>query len=218
MRARTSIIVPTFANDEAVRRVTRLVKENTPSSYELIVVDNGSSARGYVATCNQGMAAGRGDVLVLMNDDCQPQPGWLGPLVDAVRRGIWLCSPDWPSARLAGHCLVLSREAYEYTAGLDERYVHTNADHHLEMTLARASVPICQVPESHVLHLAEDPLRIHYRKSCFLGNHEQLPNTGQMYLDDQATFESIWGDDRPRNYWPGDSMESWATDYVWSAA
>lgn len=208
MPSLTSIVVPTVFNDEAVARVTRLTKANTGPSYELIVVDNGSKARGCVVASNQGLAAARGEVLVVMNDDCQPQPGWLEPLLAAVKDGVWLCSPRWRFARLGGHCLCFPREAYEATGGYDERYRHTNADHHLEMTIAELGKPICQVPQSEVLHDPGDPMRIHHRFASKTGNWEILPNTGAWYLEDQAVFESIWGDKRPQDYWPEDWGET----------
>lgn len=200
----TSIVVPSVFNDAAVQRCVEAIKAQTVQDYELIIVDNGGEARGCVRGFNQGCAAARGDVLVMMNDDCVPMAGWLEPLLAKITAGVWLCSPQWQYARLGGHCLAMPRECYETVGGLDERYRHWCADHHLELQVVDLAKPICQVPASTVLHNPDDPLRIHYRKSAFVGNHEQLPNTGQWYLEDQAVFESIWGERRPADHYPQD--------------
>lgn len=206
----TSIIIATVFNDDAVHRAVAAIKANTGPSYELIVMDNGSEARGCVHAFNQGLRAADGDVLVCMNDDCVPADGWLEPLVDAIEsRGAWLCCPAHHFARMAGHCMAFSRAAYEFTGGFDERYRHWSADHHFEIVLAEAGKPICQVPESIVHHHPDDIHRIHWRKSSFQGNHDQLPNTGQWYLEDNATFHEFWQGKVPSDYWPGPSPEDW---------
>ncbi len=140
-----------------------------------------------------------------MNDDCQVTEGWLEPLARRIRDdGVWLCCPQWRYARIAGHCMVFSRAAYEFTGGFDTRYRHWNADHHFEMVLAEAGKSICQVPESIVHHDPADIGRIHHRRSAFLGNHAQLPNTGEWYNVDNAAFHEFWGGRVPSDYWPED--------------
>lgn len=205
----TSIIIPTVFNDAAVQRCINAIKEHTKLPYELIVMDNGSEARGCVHALNQGLRAADGDVLVCMNDDCIPQPGWLTPLHLAIAFGAWLCCPQWKYARIAGHCMVFTREAYEFTGGFNEMYRHWNADHHFEVELAQAGKPICQCPNSIVLHDPNDPLRIHYRRSMYQ-EESGLPNTGEWYNIDNAKFHEHWQGVVPSDFWP----DGWAEGAV----
>lgn len=198
----TSIIVPTVLNPEAVARVTTAIEANTGPGYELIVVDTSPIPMGYVRTANQGLDQASGDVFVVMNDDAIPRPGWLEPLLDAVGRGVWLCSPGWAHALIAGHCLCFPRECRAATGAFDERYIHTCADQHLELQVYDLGHTVCQVPESNVIHNANDLLRIHHRKSMRAGNHGLLPETGAWYNRDQAVYEAFWGDRRTSDHWP----------------
>jgi len=78
--------------------------EGAPSGHEVIVVDNGSTddtaevlarypeARalvlprnlGFARAVNAGIRAARGDVLVLLNNDTEAEPGWLAALLAAL--------------------------------------------------------------------------------------------------------------------------------------
>lgn len=107
---RVSIVIPVFNRLDLTRQCLTALRAHTPASeYELIVVDNGSTdgtrewlegearagalylvsnARntGFAAACNQGAQAAKGDYVLFLNNDTEPQPGWLPPLLDLAER------------------------------------------------------------------------------------------------------------------------------------
>src|SRR4051812_32746934 len=110
MRAPTlAVIIVSYRSAEALATtVPALLRELRPDD-ELIVVDNASGdgtvaavkrlapvARliandtnlGFPAACNQGAQAAGGDLLVFLNPDAVPQPGW-GEAIRAPFGGGW---------------------------------------------------------------------------------------------------------------------------------
>jgi GT2 family glycosyltransferase/glycosyltransferase involved in cell wall biosynthesis len=110
-RPMVSVVVLTFNNLELTRACLDSLEWNTPpGAYEIIVVDNAStdgsqvylqdwaagrndrmvilndSNRGFAAGNNQGLAAARGEYLVLLNNDTEATQGWVGTLVNHQRR------------------------------------------------------------------------------------------------------------------------------------
>lgn len=102
----TSIIVPCFNQREYTRHCLRALAKYTRPPWELIVVDNGSedgtaayiegvgdvasfpttliansTNRGFPAAVNQGIAASKGDYVVLLNNDAVVTDGWLDQLI-----------------------------------------------------------------------------------------------------------------------------------------
>ncbi len=105
-RGLASIIIPCLNQLNFTRQCVAALLRHTRAPFELIFVDNGSDDgtaayltgvqdaasatvkvlrnaenRGFPAACNQGLAAARGEYLVLLNNDAVVTDGWLDQLV-----------------------------------------------------------------------------------------------------------------------------------------
>ena len=119
---RASIVIPVFGAFTHTLACLRAIAAHPPvADFEVIVVDDASpddslaklhaidglrvQARkangGFIAACNDGAGLARGEVLVFLNNDTVPQPGWLDALLatldahpDAGLVGAKLLYPD----------------------------------------------------------------------------------------------------------------------------
>ena len=106
-----SVVVVNWNRQDLLRAcLESLARQTTASSYEVIVVDNGSEDgssalvremvvsypvrlilvtntynRGYCAANNQGFAASQSELVALLNNDAEAEPGWLEALESAIR-------------------------------------------------------------------------------------------------------------------------------------
>ena len=130
-RVLVTIIVPVKDRVELTRQCFRGIRETvTGISYELIMVDNGSTdgtaefARelgndiryiynehgvNFSASNNQAAAVARGEYLVFLNNDTLPQPGWLSAMLETHQRhpdvgsvGAKLLYPETDTIQHAG--------------------------------------------------------------------------------------------------------------------
>jgi len=108
-----SVVVVTFRQGEGVRPALEALSAQLRADDELIVIDNASgddtprvvegaaaarlvssaSNDGFPAACNRGAALASGDLLVFLNPDAVPAPGWrdaiAAPLTDASGWAAW---------------------------------------------------------------------------------------------------------------------------------
>jgi GT2 family glycosyltransferase len=99
------VIVPTFGGRPVLERCLRALLGQSDDSFEVVVVDDGSSDgtadwvreafpqvrvvahpenRGFCCAVNEGIRASRGGVVALLNNDTEPEPGWLDALLAAL--------------------------------------------------------------------------------------------------------------------------------------
>lgn len=80
------ICVPHYGDRNLLGLCARSVAANTPTSFTFIVHDNTIDNVGFAAGCNQAAARGTAPNIVFLNNDCFVRPGWLPPLLAAVRQ------------------------------------------------------------------------------------------------------------------------------------
>ncbi len=103
----TSIIIPVFNKIEYTKRCIEGIKKNTPDGkYELIFIDNASTDgtndylkslgnriklitntqnMGFTLACNQGAKIATGEFVLFLNNDTEPQKGWLESMVELMK-------------------------------------------------------------------------------------------------------------------------------------
>jgi GT2 family glycosyltransferase len=99
---RASVVVPVHGRAGLTRRCLERVLGDLPSGCEVVVVDDASpdetprmlaelgdairvlrleENQGYGGACNAGAGAARGERIVFLNNDTEPEPGWLTALL-----------------------------------------------------------------------------------------------------------------------------------------
>ncbi|HUE76457.1 MAG TPA: glycosyltransferase family 2 protein [Longimicrobiales bacterium] len=100
--SRAAVIIPTWDGEEILRAALRALEAQSRRDFEIVVVDNGSTDgtremleaefprvraillgenRGFAAAVNAGVAATEAELVVLLNNDTIPEPGWLQALI-----------------------------------------------------------------------------------------------------------------------------------------
>ncbi len=110
-----TIVMLSWNAHEYTRGALDSIRAYTDVPYEVVIVDNGSGPEtvawlrtlrdvrviynaentGFAHGCNQGLAAARGDYVVLLNNDVVVTEHWLGDLIDAIERnpGVGVSAP-----------------------------------------------------------------------------------------------------------------------------
>jgi len=106
-----SVVVVNWNRRELLRACLQSLAHQTHANYEVIVIDNGSEDgsvdlvqevvpsypvplrlirnsenRGFCAANNQGFAASKSEMVALLNNDAEAEPGWLEALEAAIER------------------------------------------------------------------------------------------------------------------------------------
>jgi len=138
---RASIVIPVFNQFTHTLACLRALAAHPPlADCEILVIDDGSSDEtasalpqveglryhrraangGFIAACNDGAALARGEVLVFLNNDTVPQPGWLDALLRTfdTQAGVGLVGAQllYPDGRLqeAGGVVFSDGSAWNY--------------------------------------------------------------------------------------------------------
>jgi GT2 family glycosyltransferase/ubiquinone/menaquinone biosynthesis C-methylase UbiE len=132
----TSIIIPVYNNAGHTQNCLEQLIRTLPHSFrgEIIVVDDASSDEtasllerwstadgrikvirnsenvGFVQTCNRGAQAASGEILLFLNNDTLPSPGWLPPLLKTLR--------DKPNAGAVGGKLIYPDGTLQEAGGI----------------------------------------------------------------------------------------------------
>jgi GT2 family glycosyltransferase len=127
-----SIVVPAYNNlVHTLCCISAVLSWPTRATFEIIVADDASTDAtaevmssiggvvrhhrnpanvGFLRNCNAGAERARGDVLVILNNDTVPLPGWLDELVDTLRLD--------PSVGLVGSKLLNSDGTLQEAGGI----------------------------------------------------------------------------------------------------
>jgi GT2 family glycosyltransferase len=131
LQSLVSVVIPNWNGAQHLPTCLDALRRQTYPQTEIIVVDNASSdgslgllARaypevhvialkenhGFAGACNAGIRAARGDIVALLNNDTEADPGWAAAVVDAFTRH--------PEAGLvASKMLLFDRRDTFHTAG-----------------------------------------------------------------------------------------------------
>lgn len=148
--ALVSIVTLSWNAPEYTKMALESIRAHTREPYEIIVVDNGSRAettswlrtltdvrviyndrnRGFAGGTNQGIAAARGEYVVMLNNDVVVTEGWLDGLIGAFDRVPGLGVSAVRSNRVAGDQIVVNaaytdiRSMHAYAAERRATYRH----------------------------------------------------------------------------------------------
>jgi glycosyltransferase involved in cell wall biosynthesis len=139
------VLVPTSGSD-ATAAVERVLATVDPGETDVVVVDNGlplarsqlvaalgwrwpevqvvpaPSDRGWAIAHNLGLVAARTDLVVLLDADARPQPGWLAPLREALTvrnvRGVQSLGVDEDGLVVSGGAQAFGPDGLPHAVGV----------------------------------------------------------------------------------------------------
>jgi GT2 family glycosyltransferase len=161
--SRVSIVVPLHGNAALTRRCLELVLAELPAGGEVVVVDDASADEtpemlgsfgerirvlrmdenvGFAAACNRGAAAVAGELLVFLNNDTEPRPGWLEALVGYAERkpasAVVGAKLVYPTGTVQHAGVVFGQDGYPHNlyAGLPATHPAVNRSRPLQAVTA----------------------------------------------------------------------------------
>ena len=250
-RTLVSVVVLTYNNLELTRACLESLEHCTPAGhFETIVVDNASqdgtpdflrhwaadrsdrvlilndTNRGFAAGNNQGMAAARGDYLVLLNNDTEVTPGWMHTLVNHLRRdpGLGLVGPVTDNigneAKIAlryKNAAEMQQEARAYTlAHMGELLPMRTLAFFCVMMTREVYATVGPLDEAYGLGFFEDDdycrrveqaglklgcaedVFVHHHLSASFGKHGKA--RGELLQRNRKLYEQKWGPWTPHRY------------------
>lgn len=126
-----SIVIPNWNGAHFLPGCLDSLRRQDYTPLEIVVADNASSDgsrnllterypdvtlvalpenRGFTGACNAGMIAAKGDIVVLLNNDTEADPGWVSAIVDTFAR-----HPE--AGIVASKMLLFDRRDHFHTAG-----------------------------------------------------------------------------------------------------
>ena len=126
-----SIVIPHLNGKQHLDDCLGSLRQQGFTDFEVILADNGSTDgtqeyvqnrypevrllelrenRGFTGACNAGYEASLGEIVILLNNDTETDPGWLQAIVDSFER-----RPD--AGSIASKMLLFDRRDVFHTAG-----------------------------------------------------------------------------------------------------
>lgn len=108
----TAVIIPTL--DPESDRLADCLGSLVGSMTGAFRIQHDENREGFAATCNRGAKSTEADVLVFLNDDTIPQPGWLEALVTPLEQdgiGIVGARLTYPDGSIQHSGVVFARHA-----------------------------------------------------------------------------------------------------------
>jgi lipopolysaccharide/colanic/teichoic acid biosynthesis glycosyltransferase/glycosyltransferase involved in cell wall biosynthesis len=213
-----SVIIPVKDGEQTLDRCLQAViqQQGHDIPYEVIIVDDGSSddtvsiAQQYdvhvlsqpnggpAAARNTGAKLARGDLLVFLDADCEPTPGWLAALLAALEnpeivaaKGVYRTRQQAPVARFVQqeyvhkyrrlkrqryidfidtYSAIYRRNVFVQNGGFDTTFTGATAeDADLSFRLARKGYKMAFAPQAVVYHQHDENLKQYVQRKFGYG-------------------------------------------------
>jgi len=153
----TSIVILTLNQLEYTKKCVKSLRKHTPEPHEIIFVDNGStdgtvkwleklakenentgviqnrSNLGFAKGCNQGIAASRGEYILLLNNDVIVTDNWLSGMIECLNSASNTGIVGPMTNNISGPQQVISSEyrSVDYLSGYAAKFREKNRHRHI---------------------------------------------------------------------------------------